>query len=314
VRNCTCCQRFKVSQQQIPGKMLASPVHRPWQTVSVDLVGPLPRSTKGNNFLVVFQDRFTKWTACKPIRNATAKAVSQALREEIITRFGCPISIISDNGTQFTSNLFTSLLKDFGIQHRLTPTYTPQCNPVERANRTIKTMISQFCEKNHRQWDQDLPELTFAMNTSRHESTGYTPAFLNFWRELDAASLIHPESAPPDADDNSPLDISTHTERLQKMKEIHDFVKIRLARAFNRQSHYYNLRRRDWRCKIGDLVMKREHPLSKASRDYAAKLAPKYSGPYTITRVISPVMYDLKDSNGKRFGRVHIKDLKSVTN
>lgn len=74
--------------------------------------------------MVVFQDRFAKWVQCRAIRKATAKAVGQALYEEVLMRFGCPKVIITDNGTQYTGKLFRSWLKDMGIQHRLTPPYT----------------------------------------------------------------------------------------------------------------------------------------------------------------------------------------------
>jgi len=104
---------------------------QPWETVTTDLAGPLPRSSKGNSYLVVFQDRFTKWVQCR----ATAKAASQALHEEVLMRFGCPKTVISYNGTQFTGKLFRGLLKEMGINHRLTAPYTPQENPVERTNR-----------------------------------------------------------------------------------------------------------------------------------------------------------------------------------
>jgi len=79
-------------------------------------------------------------------RKATARAVSQAFYEEIGARFGCPKTVLSDNGTQFTGQLFKQLLEELGIAHRFTPPYTPQANPVERTNKTLKTMIAQFCE------------------------------------------------------------------------------------------------------------------------------------------------------------------------
>jgi len=113
-----------------------------WETDSTDLVGPLPRSSKGNSYMVVFQDKFTKWVQCKAIRKATTKAVSQALHETVLMRFGGPKTVISNNGTQFTGKLFRGLLNEMGINHCLTPPYTPQANPVERTNKTLKTMVA----------------------------------------------------------------------------------------------------------------------------------------------------------------------------
>lgn len=51
------------------------------------------------------------------------------------------------------------MLRDLGIRHRFMLVYTPQCNPVERTNRTIKTMIAQYVRRRHRSWDEHLPEI-----------------------------------------------------------------------------------------------------------------------------------------------------------
>jgi hypothetical protein len=205
VRNCPSCQRYKTPQQQPPGKMYPTPNRQPWETVSTDLVGPLPRSSRGNCYVVVMQDRFTKWVQCRAVRKATPRAVTQALYEDVITRFGCPVTVISDNGTQYTGGTFRTFLRELGIVHRLTPPYTPQANPVERTNKTLKTMVTQFCEADQKNWDARLPELMFALNTSRHESTKYTPALLNFGRELVVPNAVH-SPTPGNAAADPPAD------------------------------------------------------------------------------------------------------------
>lgn len=315
VRSCSVCRRFKGEPRKLPGKMQPSRNCIPWETVSTDLVGPLPRSSKGNCYIVVFQDRFTKWVHCRAIRKATAKAVSQALYEDILMRFGCPRVVISDNGTQYTGKMFRGLLKDLGIQHRLTPPYTPQANPVERTNKTLKTMVASFCEGNHRKWDIFLPDFEFALNTSRHDSTGFSPAFLNFGRELEAPStLCQAQDKCTDdlPEEDSTVDYRGYTEHLRKLAEVYELARINLGRAFSAQSRNYNLRRREWICQIGDRVMKRENPLSSADKGFAAKLAPRFSGPYEVRKIVSPVVYDLRDSKGKWLRHIHVKDLKPL--
>jgi transposase InsO family protein len=275
VRNCPSCQRYKTLQQQPPGKMYPTPNRQPWETVSTDLVGPLPRSSRGNCYVVVMQERFTKRVQCRAVRKATARAVTQALYEEVITRFGCPVTVISDNGTQYSGGTFRTLLQELGIVHRLTPPYTPQANPVERTNKTLKTMMAQFCEADQKKWDARLPELMFALNTSRHESTRYTPALLNLGRELVVPNAVHrptPRNAAADppadtaADEvNEAADAVHHSERLRLLKDTFEFVRVNLARAFAKQSKYYNLRHREWRCHLGDRVLKRDHPVSSGA-------------------------------------------------
>ncbi|KAJ3617901.1 hypothetical protein MTP99_006985 [Tenebrio molitor] len=201
-------------------------------------------------------------------------------------------------------------------------------------------MVAQFCEADQKKWDARLPELMFALNTSRHESTKYTPALLNFGRELVVPNAVHrptpgnaaadppantaadppadpsaDTAADPPADTtadevNEAADAVHHSERLRLLKDTFELVRVNLARAFAKQSKHYNLRHREWRCHLGDRVLKRDHPLSSGAKGFAAKLAPKYSGPYTITKVLSPVVYNLRSPSGQKILRVHIKDLK----
>ena len=71
VRNCPSCQKFKSQQQTTAGTMHATFVEQPWEMVAIDLVGPLPRSNSGHTWLLVMQDRCTKWMELKPLRKAT---------------------------------------------------------------------------------------------------------------------------------------------------------------------------------------------------------------------------------------------------
>ncbi|XP_036142095.1 uncharacterized protein K02A2.6-like [Monomorium pharaonis] len=247
------------------------------------------------------QDRFTKWLEARTLRRATAKNVVEKLTGAVILQHGCPEEILSDNGTQLRSSQLKDLLAGNGIRHRLTPAYAPHCNPVERTNRVLKTMISQYVRRNHRAWDEHIGELQFAYNTAKHDATGYTPAYLMYGREL-----------------RRPTEPPTETERprphaLQKrLRETHEFVRIQNARAFQRQEKYYNLRRRNWQPKLGEWVWKHDHPLSKRAEAFNAKLAPKFIGPLEVRRIISPVIVDLRSKGGKWYRHTHVQDLKAT--
>lgn len=97
---------------------------------------------------------------------------------------------------------------------------------------------------------------------------------------------------------------------MKKLQDLHELVKINLARSYHQQEKQYNLRRRDWRPTVGEWVWKREHPLSKKETGFNAKLAPRYSGPYEVRRIISPVIVDLRNKSKKWQKHVHIRDLK----
>jgi len=302
VRQCPSCLAHKVPPTKPAGHLHTTPVTAPWKQVTLDLIGPLPRSSNGHIWLLVMQDRFSKWIELKPLRRATAPAVTRAISEEIIHRHGCPDQIISDNGTQLKSTQLAELLRAFHIEHRTTPVRAPHCNPVERTNRTLKTMVSQFLGKNHRRWDEYLRPLQFAYNTARHEGTGYTPAYLTHGREL---SYPHPDDRRH-AENTAP-----HVTR-RRLEEAFEVVRTHQARAFQRQEAYYNLRRRNWRPQVGEKVWKREYPLSNKAAGFNAKFAPRYVGPLEVRRIISPVVVDLRDSRGKWHRHIHIQDLKSA--
>ena len=306
VRACKKCQQYKFDQNKAAGNMSQPNVRDAWETVSTDIVGPLPRSKKGNAYLVAFQDRLTKFVECRALRRATGATITQALRELVINRYGCPKAIMTDNGTEFNNKQFKGELETLGIQHYLTPPYTPQANPVERVNRVLKPMLAIYCDGNQRTWDEYLPELTYAINTSRHDSTGYTPAYLNFGREL----RMPREDYPGDIDVTEQELPPEYMTRMKKLRDAQELARTNIARSATRQAHHYNLRRRDWSPPVGDKVMRREHPLSVATKGFAAKLAPRYSGPWTVVRKRSPQVCDLRGTTGRQLKRIHVKDLK----
>ena len=304
VRNCSSCQRFKPDQQRPAGKLLTNIPEEPWSVVCADFVGPLPRSRHGNHVLLVLTDKFSKWTELIPLRGATTENLQKAIRERIIARFGTPRVFWSDNGTQFTSRKFRNFLEDLGIRQQFTAPYTPQENTTERMNRTVKTMIAQYTEQDHRGWDETLPELQLAINTAQSEATGYSAAFLVQGREPRLPRALYDEVTLGGGSDEP------HHRKSERLKEIFKLARHHQQLAHQQQAKYYNLRRRDWKPNIGQRVLIRDHPLSKAIDQFAAKLAPKYTGPYIVINFISPVIIEAQLEGTRKTRRAHLQDLK----
>lgn len=310
VKKCLECQKYKVEQKKPYGKMYFRKPKGPWILVTGDLIGPLPRSKKGNRYAVVFQDYFTKWVEIAPLRAATAQQVEQKFRELILLRYGAPEVLRCDNGSQFTANLFHAVAKYWGIRIEFTAPYSPQSNPTERYNRVLKTMIAQFTRDDHRTWDQYLSEFRFAMNSAEHESTSFSPGLLNTGRELKAPKAIHGSLEEEDNDQTEKSSEELIPVHHTRINEIRERVKKNLAKAFHRQAKYYNLRRRESPFEVDSQVLKRQHTLSSAPDAYASKLAPKFAGPYTISRKLGANMYELQDAATKTTLVAHAKDLK----
>lgn len=311
VNRCHDCLQIKSSQQKPAGQMHTAQTHTPWEIVTVDFVGPLPRSSKLNKHLLVIQDKFTKWVECVPMREATAVGLKKAIRERIFSRFGWPKKLISDNGAQFTSKAFTKFLEENFVFHVLTPPYSPQCNSTERANRTVKTLIKIYLRDNQKKWDDQLPEIQFAINTAVQDSTGFSPAEMNFGRTLRPPNSFFESQTGRFA--NPPTNTA---EQKDKIQEILQIASRNLAKAQSQQAKFYNRKRRQWAPEINEIVYKREFHQSKASEGFAAKLAPSFRGPFRVVSFISPSIVEVvehPERPGKtKSYRVHLKDIKQV--
>lgn len=308
VNSCEPCLEIKIPQQKPAGLMHTTKASGPWDIVTMDYIGPFPRSTAGHQHVLVIQDKFSKWVEIIPQRKATSTGLRKATKERILCHFGWPRVVITDNGSQFVSHLFKNFLKDNGIMHQLTPPYSPQCNPTERVNRVIKTMVQTFLTTDHRKWDEHLAEIQFAINSAVQESTGFSPAELNFGRDLRTGNTVFEKELPGVGEKEV-----TANEHMEKIKELCTIAKRQLQIASQQQAKYYNLRRRTWTPSVGETVYKKNHYLSNAANAFAAKLSKPFSGPYTVVNYISPTVVELRGATKpKKLIRVHLKDLKEM--
>lgn len=309
VRQCKVCQQTKFDQQKPAGLAGAyRGVDKPFVMLSADLIGPFPRSSSGHKYILVVMDTFTKLPLLFPLREATASAVAKRLEEDVFLMFGIPSYIICDNGSEFTGRKFKQLAEAYKVKLLYNASRHPQANPTERLNRTIGPMLRAYVGENHRHWDQAIPKIAFALRTAKSEATGYSPAFLNFGRELfavqDADQTNTPDRVPEVGDAVS------YGSKIRDLQKIYHYVAERLKEAHARNAHRYNLRRRSVEYSEGSKVWKRNFQQSDATNYFSAKLAPKYVGPFTVSKRVSPVICKLVDDTGKDHGIWHVSDLK----
>jgi len=87
-----------------------------------------------------------------------------------------------------------------------------------------------------------------------------------------------------------------------------------MEKASQDQARHYNLRRRQWSPAVGDIVWAKEHHLSKATEGFAAKLAPRYDGPYQVVDFVFPVICKTRHTQSKKEKTVHVGELKQQQN
>jgi len=309
VNSCHVCLQTKIPTVKPAGLMGGQrKVDRPFQIIASDIVGPLPKSSRGFIYLVVSTCLFSKFVWVRPLRTATASAVKDHLLEDIFFKYAVPGTLLTDNGKQYRSREIEALCKDFGVEILHTFFYSPQCNPTERVNRVVKTVISSYIGENHRHWDKHLGYVANTINTALHEVTGYSPHFILFGEECyNHGSLKRVEFDKGQVPD---IDRSKAAVVHKNLVEVRESVIQKLRRAYQTNSRYYNLRKRDVDYRVGQLVYRKNFEQSSAVDYFSAKLAPKFLGPYTIVKKVGYRAYLLQDNQGKKDGPWHIKDLK----
>ena len=240
VRQCQICQQCKPEQRAPAGLMGHRVVERPWQVVAGDIMGPLCKSRRGYEYVLVFQDLFTRWVECVPLRKVKGEAVLKELVERVFLRYGTPEVFLSDNGTEFKNRVIDEYLAKKGVHHTTIPPYYPRANPVERVNRTLKTMIVSFVEESHQRWDEHLHELVFAYNTAKQSSTRLSPALLNYGRQPPPLSSAYREQLITTAEEQQDEAVKRWAERVQNITKLHKHASEKSRQEHERHAKYYN--------------------------------------------------------------------------
>jgi hypothetical protein len=144
-----------------------------WDTMAMDIVGPLPVSQSGNKYILVCVDYLTRWPEAIAMPNQEAATVARAWVDHVINRWGIPKAVITDQGSNFTSALLSAVYARLGISRRSTTPYHPQANGlVERFNRTLKDMLTKVASTAKLEWDNALSYVLAAYRSYPHASTG----------------------------------------------------------------------------------------------------------------------------------------------
>lgn len=281
---------------------------RPFQMLSIDLVGPLPVTRKQNTFLLVITCCFSKFCMLFPIRRATADIIVKIIEDNVFLVHGVPSTILMDNGRQFISATMKNLFQSYSVPNVFyTPLYTPQINTVERYNKTIITAVSTFIDGDHRVWDTHIPKIQFALNSAVNEVTGFTPSFLVFGRELVPCGTHYIDADLENEIIFAPRD--SYAENFGALRKLFDKVQLSLIKAHSRNSTNYNLRRKNVEFNTGDLVWKKTFYQSDKDNKFSKKLAPKFLKCRIISKK-SKLVYELEDMSGRNLGMWHVKDFK----
>ena len=290
------CRSCDVCQKTIPkGKIGKVPlgqmplIDEPFKRIAIDLVGPIyPVSEKGNRYILTIVDFATRYPEAIALPGIETTQVAEALLE-VYSRMGVPEEVLSDLGTQFTSDLMKEISRLLSIRQLTTTPYHPMCNGLcEKYNGTLKIMLKRLCEERPRDWDRYLCPLLFAYREVPQESLGFSPFELLYGRTVRGPMDILNEMWTGECDSEEVKNSYQYVIDLRnKIEETCHIAQAELAKAQKRYKRYYNKKARCRRFKVGDEV------LILLPTD-ANKLLMQWKGPYEVLEVMSEFNYKIR--------------------
>jgi len=267
----------------------------------------LPLSMECDHLLVA-TDVATKYVILNKSKGETAQAATDLLME-IVTRFGPPKSVTTDQGSANMSHLFQIACHDLAIKFTNVGVKRPEGNgAVERVNKTIQEVATAFCGGRQDVWAQHVREIEYALNTRVSSVTKFTPYELVYGRQPPGpryAQVIDEEGRY----------VSTLSEQAAIVKRrinvLEQLAYKNQMEAAGKQAAYHDAHAEHHKFDINDTVW--YYRKSSMEKGIASKLRYRWTGPFKIAKVMGPVTYLLEDMEGTQLpGSYHAKYLLKV--
>ena len=288
---CFSCQRYKASSQKKEGLLNPLPVTgQQWHRISLDFVTALPTTPRGMDSVCVFVDAATKMVHIAPCsKTLTARECAQLFITNVFKLHGLPREIISDRDKLFISKFWKELMKQLGINHKMSSPYHPQTDgQTEVMNKTFQNMLRHYVADCQTDWDLQCPIIEFAMNNSYHFGAQDTPFMLNFAR---------PPITPTDliTGQTHVLQQEGHfAETCPAASELKRHLQHRLTQAVKclnaakqHMTAQANKHRRSVAYNVGDMVLLSTQHMNMDRCDLVPKFRPKYIGPFPVEKVLT---------------------------
>ena len=294
-RSCDACQRttpkgkiYKATLEQMPL------IDTPFKRVAVDLIGPItPRSKQGNKYILTLVVYATRYPEAKALPNIDTETVAEALLE-MYSRVGFPSELLSDLGTQFTSDVMKEVSRLISVNRLVTTPYHPMCNGLcERFNGTLKTILKRLCAEKPEDWDRYLPATLFAYREVPQESLGFSPFEMLYGHHVRGPMDILRALWTKEVDDPSVETSYTYVMNLkERIAETCRIAQEELSKSSKKYKKYHDRRARNRRFLPGQealLLLPTSHN----------KLLMQWKGPFKVLERVNQHNYRI-DVNGKQ--------------
>lgn len=187
IRRCPCCQKMKLLKTPIITNPYTVATYHPMDRLNIDTIGPMPEDQDGFKYIIVIIDSFTRFIELYKAKDLTGSTAAQVVLQHV-GRYGTPMTILSDNGTQFKNELVSALQQALQVTHNFTTPYSHEENSmVERANKEVNRHLRSivYDKKLISNWSQCLPLVQRILNSQVHSATKVSPAQLLFGNSID---------------------------------------------------------------------------------------------------------------------------------
>lgn len=295
VKTCDTCQRHSNLIHVPPTELHTTQITWPFQRWGLDIIGPItPKSSAGHSFIITATEYFTKWVEAIPLRKTTSEQVCRFILDNIVARFGIPMTIVTDNGPQFSSQETKNFCHDLGIKHSFSSPYYPQANgQAEASNKAIINLLKKMLNNSKRKWHERLVHALWAYRTTYRTATGVTPYSLVYGSEAVLPLELQVPSLRVALSDfiNDEQSKELRTMDLDSVEEqrVRTLAHIERYQERQKRQHHHGLNKR--KIKEGDLVL-------KAVREHADKFSANWEGPFLITKAYGNGAFRIADMDG----------------
>ena len=253
--------------------------------IALDVLGPLPKTSRGNQYILVIVDSFSRWTEAYPMPDQTASTCANILLNEFISRFGCPLDLHSDQSRSFESNIFKDLCRLLEIRKTRSSPRHPQSNgQVERYNRTLIKMIRAYINKQEN-WDLNIGSFTGAYRATPNETTGLTPNMMMLGREIRMPLEVNFSETQT----SHATMYGKHVDSVRKhIEKSHDLARKHIQTSTVCQQENYDAKKNLFIYNKGDLVWFLDE---KRQEGICPKLQRPYTGPCVIINKHNDLVY-----------------------
>ena len=286
VKGCDACQRSGKTNVTTHWPLTPIMPLSPAEKWGIDFVGPFNHTSHPhkNKYILIATDYATKWVEAAATKKDDADTVARFMWENIITRFGCPLELVSDRGTHFLNEVVAHMVSYYEISHYPSTPYNPKCNGLtEKANGIVVGTVQKLAANHMYDWDKKLPSALWAYRNHEKITTKKTPHYMMYGYEplmpvefeYPTPRVLHPDRLSPEA---------SQVQRYRAFEKLEEDRELALKRTQEEQlkrKERFDSRIRKHGIKKGGLVLLKS---PKRTR-FPGKLPNRWEGPYKVLKV-----------------------------